>query len=421
MPIPKILFTDADGSSFKITILADQPLYQEAPGEELAGMWLPFVRISNQSQILLSHGIRALPDFVKEKICQEISFFKENKNKIQPTFHSLECLILSSQLGGGIWNTGGGQNLKNFLQEAYPGLYQDLPFINIEDEPNNELVSLNADNVNKWLVSNSSFDSINDFSNYILKLDTNTKKRLQQYLRPDFANTKHPLPKQWVPPHWQGRGYDNIDMSSVNNIVAKLNKLYCRLAKIDDDEALTEIERIFKDYRNAQKCMDAKGDPYIPDEKKVFDRVFYDLFSEYVEIFLNNGLSKKTKEIQIKQVEKRILTHIRRQAIETGYLLAGLFFLAVAAASIAFMIYVSIPVLAVIFALPVPIVGVIFGIIFTYCAVVGSFQGMLAMEDKYNEKIKSNFNAGFFAKISKLDDDEREEEQLGNNAALEPI
>ncbi len=71
-------------------------------------------------------------------------------NKIWQRFKNIECMVISSVIGGGIWNDDKGIALKKMLEQTQPDLYKKYPKVELSEE---ELKLDVPGEVNKWTKS----------------------------------------------------------------------------------------------------------------------------------------------------------------------------------------------------------------------------------------------------------------------------
>ncbi len=167
MKLPKIIY-QADPHDFReITITPFGPFYKStytSHPKEIEGTWIPFFYIHEKTLDTGKHVKRGdyathlcnifemkMPHVVAEKL---ITLFKNVKtDTIAEKFATLECLLISSLLGGGLWHKDEGKKLRNFLETNYPLFYKSIPTLFVSNSVSSILTSPEA--VNNWLIVNA--------------------------------------------------------------------------------------------------------------------------------------------------------------------------------------------------------------------------------------------------------------------------
>lgn len=75
------------------------------------------------------------------------------KNEIWQRFKNIECMVISSVIGGGFWDTKQGFDLKNTLDKQYAHLYDKYADIHLSDTPLKTIALKDVAEVNNWTES----------------------------------------------------------------------------------------------------------------------------------------------------------------------------------------------------------------------------------------------------------------------------
>ncbi len=162
MKLTKIIHRSESGTTREIICTPFGSFYQTSGSsspKQIKGTWMPFFYIQEKS--LGKYMIRG--DYSKfscdvfemrmhidvaEKL---INLFKNNKTtEIPARFATLECLLISSVLGGGLWDTKEGKQFKKYLQTHYAAFYQLNLAFEFSDEP--PMQKKTPEEVNAWLM-----------------------------------------------------------------------------------------------------------------------------------------------------------------------------------------------------------------------------------------------------------------------------
>lgn len=109
--------------------------------------------------------------FSRRNFADDLNKFLDEKmtvlgaNEFRDRFGTLPCMLISSQFGGGYWDTDDGKELKSHLSKAYPDFYANFPQVNLgknqRDLNETSLGSLQAaQQVNQWLRDNGVVDLV---------------------------------------------------------------------------------------------------------------------------------------------------------------------------------------------------------------------------------------------------------------------
>lgn len=130
---------NSDEGQRRIVIWQDVCFYQSTGvNSGQGGTWFPTKGIQEQplGMIILTGALkkpyysgggssgaaRNFPEDINKKL-EEIFGYRSAMD-LQNRFGSLPCMLLSSQLGGGLWDSAEGQQFKNILKEKFPDFYQ---------------------------------------------------------------------------------------------------------------------------------------------------------------------------------------------------------------------------------------------------------------------------------------------------------
>lgn len=101
-------------------------------------------------------------------------------------FHNVPCLLLSSWLGGGLWDKEAGKELKQFLQEKYPNFYKNFEGSKPKFLKAKSMKTIKA--VNQWLCEKAQVKKIEDLKG---KLPTQIKSiKIQDGVTTTSAESK---------------------------------------------------------------------------------------------------------------------------------------------------------------------------------------------------------------------------------------
>jgi hypothetical protein len=116
------------------------------------------------------------PDFMK-KMSEIFKFSPYQEKDLWYRFGGVIGLLVSSQLGGGLWATPEGVKFKNHLKVNYPEFYMKYPILQVEK---NAPVMTNPEEINKWITKNEAHFKIlpKDLKKFIEKQTSTFKKQL---------------------------------------------------------------------------------------------------------------------------------------------------------------------------------------------------------------------------------------------------
>jgi hypothetical protein len=113
-------------------------------------------------------NIQRFPILVLQKL-QELF---PGDHAIAPRFGTVPCLLISSVLGGGLWNEPRGQELKRFLQEYYPHFYQHCGTLK-PNEVEHTYRHNEYEQVDNWLVSQA---NVSDWKQLLYHIPQNVSQ-----------------------------------------------------------------------------------------------------------------------------------------------------------------------------------------------------------------------------------------------------
>ncbi|HRE33011.1 MAG TPA: hypothetical protein PLD88_13625 [Candidatus Berkiella sp.] len=162
LPIAHITHTDTP--PYEIIIIDGMPFYQSSGNASFANTWFPFFGIleKNMGSAYPAGSFHKAPSIeLPHHVAQYIHqlFFPSYAGELLTLrFWRLPCLLLSSTLGGGLWESNTGHELKIFLQQQYPAYYQAEPRLTIK--PATARLQEPAA-VNRWLCRQANVKNIN--------------------------------------------------------------------------------------------------------------------------------------------------------------------------------------------------------------------------------------------------------------------
>jgi hypothetical protein len=197
LDLERILYITNEASRF-ITIILDQPFYESSAVNSGTDAWFPFYGFS-EKEIPIEEGTLPvgwliknentnIPVKIKEEI-KEACRFKSDKGEFAQNliarFTNLPCLIISSILGGGVWDKQGFKDLKRFLMREYKEYYDNFPKfvllpVSLEANCKDKAVR-KIQELNNWLitrVNNNEIKTAEDF----MEINLNTLNKLKQQL-----------------------------------------------------------------------------------------------------------------------------------------------------------------------------------------------------------------------------------------------
>ncbi|MFI4936966.1 MAG: hypothetical protein ACHQJ6_00465 [Candidatus Berkiellales bacterium] len=140
-----------------ITVINNQPFYQSSgKSSGSADTWFPFYGILEHNTDkhpkgwIIKKNRSALPAEIIDKINELVRDLAINNRNLPARFADLNSILISSVLGGGLWNYPVGKVLKTFLKEKYPEFYANCP--SYEMLPAIESSKIES-RINQWLES----------------------------------------------------------------------------------------------------------------------------------------------------------------------------------------------------------------------------------------------------------------------------
>lgn len=148
----------------QISVVHGVCMYQSTGNNSgLAGTWFPFLGINNQEHpypsrhdvegyffkpiyaFAASHRIE--DGYPREAYAKMSEVFQKQTRNMAARFGSLYNMLVSSQFGGGLWDTKEGKTFKNWLEQSYSNFYQNFPKLQAEGGPETS----NGIEVNQWM------------------------------------------------------------------------------------------------------------------------------------------------------------------------------------------------------------------------------------------------------------------------------
>lgn len=155
-----------DMHSYEIISIKGLPFYQSS-GEhsQFANTWFPFFGVlENKDHAFFPLGwfIKAFSTKLPANIIHEIKIrfpsfdsHTDAGRQLLTRLWNVPCLLLSSSLGGGLWDEERGKALKAVLMKEFPEYYQQIPPLAIE--PSSQLIP-DYHEVNQWLCHKALLD-----------------------------------------------------------------------------------------------------------------------------------------------------------------------------------------------------------------------------------------------------------------------
>lgn len=147
----------------QIAVVHGVCMYQSTGNNSgLANTWFPFLGLNNKKHPHFTEGeiegylfkpIRAMApshqvkDGYPAEAYDKMKMLFQKTDDIAARFGSLYNMMVSSQFGGGFWDTQEGKTLKNWLKQTYPNFYQHFPELRAEAGPEMS----NGLEVNRWM------------------------------------------------------------------------------------------------------------------------------------------------------------------------------------------------------------------------------------------------------------------------------
>ena len=142
--------------SRRIVLILGMPFYQSSGTSSChAGTWFPFFGLQEKTTMIGAKGSYIKPflplmDFaILNSLLKHFPSNPYNNAVLHQRFGSRAGIVLSSWLGGGLWNTDAGQLLKAELISLYPDFYRYWPKPEIKSDES--LMSDCLEEVNAWL------------------------------------------------------------------------------------------------------------------------------------------------------------------------------------------------------------------------------------------------------------------------------
>lgn len=173
--------------SYEIISIKGLPFYQSSGNQSnFPNTWFPFFGLlENTKMSLYRQGwfIKALEQKLPQNINKEIMRLFPSYGGDAPggrelllRFWNVPCLLLSSSLGGGLWEDLRGKELKAFLEKEYPDYYQHVPTLEIL--PASDNISNHLE-VNIWLCQQAKLSSYLELQNNFPKTLVDLLKHLE--------------------------------------------------------------------------------------------------------------------------------------------------------------------------------------------------------------------------------------------------
>lgn len=173
------LSSDESISERMIISIGGMPFYRSTGNNSgAANTWLPFfgINVTDQRGWFIKPGFHPhIPEAVTSKIFDCFKSYPEyyklfgyynDKDRVYDRFASLPCLLVSSRLGGGLWDSEEGKNFIEYLKKEYPDFYNKIGSIEV-CEPEKIVDETESDSgvdeeVNQWLLTRSGCSKLED-------------------------------------------------------------------------------------------------------------------------------------------------------------------------------------------------------------------------------------------------------------------
>jgi serine/threonine protein kinase len=127
-----VTFKTSQGTSRKLSVIDGVPFYcSSGENSHSRGTWFPFLGIETEGS---DRGWFRKPGFLNELTSLGDTIPQTYNNHfpsfdIRKRFTSLKCLLISSLIGGGFWETENGKALFETLKQDHPQFYSDNAYI----------------------------------------------------------------------------------------------------------------------------------------------------------------------------------------------------------------------------------------------------------------------------------------------------
>lgn len=166
-------FLGQDINSRKIAVINGIPFYQSSgDNSKIGGTWEPFLGLETKNEItLFGRKYNNARGWLKKPCSLGISDPKLTAYEIEfplpgnrpyARFATIPCMLISSAIGGGVWNTDIGKQLHARLKEDFPEFYSSF---NIEMKDTGQIV----DSVNLASTARKYIEQISQLNNFLIK------------------------------------------------------------------------------------------------------------------------------------------------------------------------------------------------------------------------------------------------------------
>lgn len=138
----------------KITSIFGMPFYQSSGlNSDFPDTWFPFHGLNEQGVFIK----RSSEDFAFplptefHQIFAPLSCYDKRAEELYARFGTLGGVLISSCLGGGLWESKKGKELLNVLKKKYAAFYEAWPLLVLEDSEFMHVDEIH--HINQWLLS----------------------------------------------------------------------------------------------------------------------------------------------------------------------------------------------------------------------------------------------------------------------------
>ncbi|MBS0286339.1 MAG: hypothetical protein JSR17_03535 [Proteobacteria bacterium] len=150
----------------KITSIYGIPFYcSTGTSSSQEGTWFPFFGISTHRFFVKRMNADEEVTLLLQPIYGHNIGYQLANTDLPARFASVGCMLLSSRLGGGLWDTAEGIKLEARLKEKYPAFYDKWPMMLLGD-PELTLNERNLFSINTWLLEKAFISDPKDLTSF---------------------------------------------------------------------------------------------------------------------------------------------------------------------------------------------------------------------------------------------------------------
>lgn len=154
----------------RITSIKGAPFYQSSGQYSThPGTWFPFFGIQNddigfyKKGTFIKPGLPLMDGYFSVLLAKHLPNNVYNKAMLHQRFGTVEALMISSWLGGGLWETVEGKIVKAAIEEKFPD-FDKWPRPKFA-QPDARLANQQFSDVNLWLCQKAGVQQISEFDN----------------------------------------------------------------------------------------------------------------------------------------------------------------------------------------------------------------------------------------------------------------